>query len=249
MKRTAKWLRWLRIYRWLHILSLVIFAAILLSQPRWLFTLANRLFPGALYAVQQDEGHLKAIALTIDDGPSPATADILSVLDRYDVQATFFNISSHLPRHESIVQQTVNSGHELGNHLTVDKPSIRLSIADFETVLLTSEAALLSYLPPNSQLKWLRPGMGFYNARMVEVAQRHGYQVVLGSTFPYDTHIHSSRFASEFILRTVQSGDIVVLHDGEKRGIRTAKTLEIILPELQKRGYQVTTLSNLTEKN
>ena len=87
--------------------------------------------------------------------------------------------------------------------------------------------------------------MGFYNTGMVEVAERHGYQLVLGSTFPYDTHIHSSRFASEFILRTVQPGDIIVLHDGEERGLRTAKTLATVLPELQKRGYKVTTLSEL----
>lgn len=244
MKRTTKRLRWLRGYRLLFIFPVAL-VAILLSQPRWLFTFAARLFPGALYATQRDKASIKAIALTIDDGPSPATADILSVLNRYDAQATFFTISSHIPGHESIVQQTVDSGHELGNHLTADEPSIRLSTIDFEAALLTSEAILLSYLPPNSQLTWLRPGMGFYNAKMVEVAQHHGYQVVLGSTFPYDTHIHSSRFAGEFILRTVQSGDIVVLHDGEERGIRTVETLEIILPELQKRGYRVTTLSDL----
>ncbi|MBE9061152.1 polysaccharide deacetylase family protein [cf. Phormidesmis sp. LEGE 11477] len=231
--------------RYCLLIFLLLSTTILLSQPHWLFTLANRLYPGALYAVQRDDSQPKAIALTIDDGPSPATANILSILDRYDAKATFFNISDHLSGYESIVQQSVESGHELGNHLTADEPSIRLDIADFETALLTSEAALLSYLPSDSQLKWLRPGMGFYNTKMIEVAQRHGYQVVLGSTFPYDTHIHSSRFASEFILRTVQSGDIVVLHDGEDRGIRTAKTLEIILPELQKRGYNVTTLSNL----
>ena len=231
--------------RYFPLVGLLLFAATLLSQPRWLFVIASRLFPGALYAVERGEHHPKAIALTIDDGPSPATAKILSTLARHNAQATFFNISNNLSGHESIVQQSIDSGHELGNHLTVDEPSIRLDSQAFEAALLTAEAAFLPYLPSDSQLKWLRPGMGFYTTKMVEVAQRYGYQLVLGSTFPYDTHIHSSRFAGEFILRTVQPGDIVVLHDGEKRGIRTAKTLEIILPELQKRGYKVTTLSDL----
>lgn len=231
----------------LLLLFAALFAATLLGQPRWLFVLANRLFPSALYAVQQGPDQLKAIALTIDDGPSPATVAILAALDRHDAQATFFNISDNLSGHESIVQQAINSGHELGNHLTADEPSIRLDIDDFEAALLTAEAAFLPYLPQDSQLRWLRPGMGVYNTEMVEVAQRHGYQIVLGSTFPYDTHIHSSRFAGEFILRTVQPGDIVVLHDGEERGIRTARTLAIVLPELQERGYKVTTLSDLVK--
>ncbi len=222
------------------------FLATTLLQPRWLFALAARLFPGALYAVPRSAELPKAIALTIDDGPGPATAEILTVLDRYGAKATFFNISGNLPGQESTVQRAVRSDHELGNHLTADEPSIRLGADAFETDLLTAEAALLRYLPQDEKLKWLRPGMGFYNAKMVDIAQRHGYQLVLGSTFPYDTHIHSSRFASEFILRTVRSGDVVVLHDGEKRGRRTVQTLEIILPELRDRGYQITTLSNLT---
>ncbi len=230
----------------ISLLFLSLFTATLLSQPRWLFTLTDRLFPGALYAVPRSAKLHKAIALTIDDGPSPATADILAMLDRYEAKATFFNISGNLPGHESTVRQAVQSGHELGNHLTADKPSIRLGADAFETELLTAEAALLFYLPQGETMKWLRPGMGFYSAQMVEIARRHGYQLVLGSTFPYDTHILSSRFASEFVLRTVRSGDIVVLHDGENRGRRTVETLEIILPELRDRGYQVTTLSELT---
>ena len=228
------------------LLFLILLTILLLGQPRWLFALASRLFPGALYAVPRSDPLTKAIALTIDDGPSPATADILAVLERYDARATFFNISGNLPGYESTVQRTVASGHELGNHLTADEASIRLGIDNFEADLLAAEAALLPYLPQGTRLKWLRPGVGFYNADMVAVAQRHGYQLVLGSTFPYDTHIPSAQFASEFILRTVRSGNIVVLHDGKERGRRTVKTLEIILPELRKRGYQVTTLANLT---
>lgn len=229
-------------------LLLFLSGIVLLSQPRWLFTLASRLFPGALYAVPRADHKPKLIALTIDDGPSLATADILAILNRYEAKATFFNISSNLPNHQSTVQQAVDFGHELGNHLTVDEPSIRLSPEAFEADLLTAERALLGYLPSDAELVWLRPGMGFYNADMVAIAQRHGYQLVLGSTFPYDTHIHSVRFASAFILRTIRSGDIVVLHDGETdsgRGARTAQTLAIILPELRRRGYRVTTLSGL----
>ncbi|MEM9152099.1 MAG: chitin deacetylase family protein [Cyanobacteria bacterium P01_F01_bin.3] len=246
----------------LGLLSLLMITGGLLSQPRWIFTLAPRLSPGALYAVKvsPSDNNIphKIIALTIDDGPSPATEEILAVLDQHNVKATFFNISGNLPGHEAIVMQAVASGHELGNHFTEDFPSIRLSTEAFETDLLAAEQALLPYVQsteangtevePNETLRWLRPGMGFYNSRMVNIGQRHGYQIVLGSRFPYDTHIPSSRFASTFILRTVQPGDIIVLHDGgEGRGERTIQTLKTILPALQKRGYIITTVGELTE--
>lgn len=223
----------------------------LLTQPRWLFTLAAQIKPGALYAANLSDlpAAPQLIALTIDDGPSPATAEMLAVLARYDARATFFNISAHLPGHEAVVRQTVRAGHELGNHLTADEPSIRLTPAAFESDLLAAEQALLPYLEEiDTSLRWLRPGMGFYSAEMVNIAQRHGYQLVLGSVFPYDTHVSSARFAAAFILATVQPGDIIVLHDGDEgRGDRTVVTLKRILPILQSRGYRITTVTGLVE--
>jgi len=232
-----------------------IFLLALLGQPRWIFCLATQLMPGAVYAVDLPASQ-KTVALTIDDGPSIATADILTTLAKHSVTATFFNISSNLPGHEAIVQQAVSSGHELGNHLTADYPSIRLGPADFEASLLTADRALSPFLQTahsatatklQPKLHWLRPGMGFYNQTMVKIAQRHDYRLVLGSVFPYDTHLPSSRFASAFILSTVQPGDIIVLHDGPERGKRTAQTLAKILPALQAKGYSVTTVTKLMQ--
>lgn len=236
-------------------------AGYLLSQPRWLFALATRLYPGALYysAHHHSEDELpertpRLVALTIDDGPGPYTQDILSLLARYDAKATFFNISEHLPGYEAVVTQAVQEGHELGNHLTADEPSILMSESEFETDLLAAEAALLPFTETKDAEtgitpKWLRPGMGFYTPGMVMTAQRYGYHLVLGNNFPYDTHIPSPRFARSFILGKVQPGDIIVLHDGqgesEQRGDRTLETLKTILPILKNRGYSVTTLSEL----
>ena len=227
--------------------SIVLFIlSSLLSQPRWIFSIATRLFPGALYA-RVPQNNEKIVALTIDDGPSTSTQAILNVLEQHDVKATFFNISGNLPGHEHVVQQAIAANHEMGNHLTADTASIQLSPKQFESALLSAEAQLLALHPEQPTLKWLRPGMGFYNNTMIRTAKRHGYHTVLGSRFPYDTHIPSSQFSNTFILRTLQTGDIIVLHDGEEdnRGDRTVKTLQTVLPALKSRGYTITTLSQL----
>ena len=258
---------WIR-YTLAGLVGAIAFATLfahLLAQPRWLFSLATQLKPGAHYAVKLSadkahneqppyattaEGIPKVVALTIDDGPSEKTAEILAVLEAHKVKATFFNISGNLPGHEAAVRQAVASGHELANHLTADEASIRLTPDAFEADLLSAEAALEAFLPDGDTLRWLRPGMGFYNAEMVSTAERHGYQLVLGSRFPYDTHVHSPKFASAFVTRTLQPGDIIVLHDGEgegNRGQRTLQALEAILPVLQAKGYTVTTVSELME--
>ena len=244
-------------YLLLILMLLIVGLGYLLSQPRWLFRIASQLHPGAIYHVDErnsPENKLlppinPTVALTIDDGPGPNTEKILALLKRHKAKATFFNVSEHLPGYESVVAQAVEAGHELGNHLTKDEPSIRLSASEFETDLLAAEAALLPFIGESAEPRWLRPGMGLYNADMVATAQKHNYRIALGNNFPYDTHIRSARFARSFILNTVQPGDIIVLHDGQRentdRGDRTLQTLQTVLPALKIRGYTVTTLSEL----
>lgn len=226
-------------------------------QPRWLFDGIAWVYPGALFAVElppystestpQNQAQNQVIALTIDDGPSTSTLEILKVLARYDAKATFFDISGHLPGHESALKQTLANGHELGNHLTADEASIVKTPAAFEADLLAAEQRLWGRQRSATAPRWLRPGMGWYSPAMVNIAQRHGYCLVLGSVFPYDTHLPSSRFASAFILATVQPGDIIVLHEGDHgRSDRTVQTLLRILPALQARGYRITTVGELS---
>lgn len=248
-----------------YLLWIIIFSTIglvyLLTQPKWIFKAAARIYPGALYGIEETSlpRDAPAIALTIDDGPGPHTSDIIGLLNRYGAKATFFNISEHIPGHESVVASAVASGHELGNHLTQDKPSILLSEKDFEVDLRTAESVLLPFLyadannnaDEGAMLRWLRPGGGIYSSKMVAIAQKNGYQIALGNNFPYDTHIPSARFSASFVLNRLKPGDIVVLHDGQgenaQRSDRTLEALETILPALRIRGYKVTTLSELVD--
>ena len=88
--------------------------------------------------------------------------------------------------------------------------------------------------------------MGWYDAEMVAIAQKHGYRTALGDIFPYDTHISSICFFQQQIKHNVRPGSIIVLHDGTTtRGQRTAETLQRLLPQLQQQGYRIVTLSEL----
>lgn len=211
-----------------------------LRQPQWMFHLVSQLRPGALFFVDTKE---PVIALTIDDGPQSETTEaILDVLERHRVKATFFMLSDEIPGHEEVLQRIVANGHELGNHMTTDESSIRLSSQDFQTKFMSADQALAAY----DTVNWFRPGMGWYNRRMLNVIEAQGYQLVLGSLFPYDTHLPSVQFAEWFVLTNLDPGDILVLHDGPKnRGERTIHLLERLLPQIQNRGYRIVTLTEL----
>ncbi len=222
--------------------GLTIILALFLFQPRWLISIIVLIFPGVIYFTKTTQ---KIIALTIDDSPDPnTTLKLLEVLRHHQARATFFIISNKVRNNELIVSQIVEQGHELGNHLTKDEPSIKLSLEKFEENLLEAHNIITQFSIPH----WLRPASGLYNHMMIKIAHKYGYRVALGSIFPLDTLIHSPCFASNYILLNASPGSIIILHDNGKRGENTALTLEKILPVLIRRGYRVVTLTELFSK-
>ena len=182
--------------------------------------------------------------MTIDDGPDEETTPlILDVLGRHGAAATLFVITDRIAGNEELLTRAIAAGHELGNHMTRDEPSHRLSISAFSTELQRADAKLSRF----DDVRWFRPGGGWFNTEMVEAARRVGYGTALGSVYPFDTMLPSPRFAVWYVRTQVRAGSVIVLHDGGARGRRTAAALEQILPALGQQGFSVVTLSALAD--
>ena len=187
----------------------------------------------------------KVIALTIDDGPSEYTNEIMQILTSNGVAATFFIIGSQIRGKEETLQNLIRNGNELGNHAMYDEPSRSLSdtilaeqIQSVEEKLLEAYAAVKEGPPP----KYFRPGSGFFSRRMRKMLNKLGYQLVLGSIYPHDPQIPFWRINASHILRMLRPGAIIICHD---RRSWTAPMLRNVLPEIRRAGYRVTTITKL----
>ena len=195
--------------------------------------------PQVLYQV---ETRAKAIALTIDDGPDAATTpEILRVLERNGAHATFFIIASRVPGNQGLLRRMVAEGHELGNHLSRDEPSLKLPPAEFERQLVESHDRALA----------LRDG-ALVSSRLGQVrrtdaghARGARLQVCPRLSLSFDPQIRWSWFSRRFILSNAQPGSVIILHDWDSKGRRTVKTLSNVLPVLAKRGFRIVTLTEL----
>jgi peptidoglycan/xylan/chitin deacetylase (PgdA/CDA1 family) len=218
-------------------LTALVLVALIRPGPviRWL----ARRHPDVLFHRETEE---PLVALTIDDSPHPTlTPRILDVLAEHNTHATFFLIGERIPGNEAIVRRIVDEGHELGNHLMTNAPSIRLSPAEFERQLQQTHALLAPY----GSVRWFRPGSGWYSRRMLDQLRTHGYQCALGSAYAYDPQIRSAWYVSRHILLNTHTGSVIALHDGAGCGAQTVVVLRHVLPELRRRGYRVVTLSEL----
>ena len=65
---------------------------------------------------QEDGTAVHKVYLTFDDGPSSHTKEILDILDRYDVKATFFVVGKEGDWAEEALVDIVSRGHTLGMH-------------------------------------------------------------------------------------------------------------------------------------
>ena len=208
-------------------------ALILYFQYRW---------PDVLWRVSTSS---KVIALTIDDGPSEYTEEIMQILRDNEATASFFIIGSQVPGHEETLQNLIRNGNELANHAMHDEPSRSLSDAalvdqvhSVEDILHTAYDAVDAQHPP----KYFRPGSGFFNERMRKTLRRLDYRLVLGNVYPHDPNISFWRINASHILSMVRPGAIVIIHD---RRSWTAPMLRAVLPKLRRQGYHVTTITGL----
>jgi peptidoglycan/xylan/chitin deacetylase (PgdA/CDA1 family) len=139
------------------------------------------------------------------------------------------------------LQRIREEGHELGNHTMQNKTSLFLSSKELSRQILTVDAIIHAEGQP--KMKWFRPGFGYYNARLLQVAKDCGYNVALGDVYPHDYYLPFPNLNAKFVMRKIKPGSVIILHDLD----HCVETLEHILPALNKLGYAVTTLSSLKE--
>jgi len=97
----------------------------------------------------------KIVALTVDDGPSEYTNEIMQILAANGAVATFFIIGPKVIGRESMLQELIRNGNELANHAMHDEPSRSLSdatltgeIQSVEELLHSAYAAVDAERPP-----------------------------------------------------------------------------------------------------
>jgi peptidoglycan/xylan/chitin deacetylase (PgdA/CDA1 family) len=190
------------------------------------------------------------VYLTFDDGPNPdATPQLLDVLQRHGVSATFFVLDRHLTVETApIVRRTFEEGHAVAMHWH-SRELMFLPPVGVAT-MLQEAAARLELLTGHQACRAFRPHAGNRSIPMLMGAARAGYLVVGWGWMLWDFNWFKGRNADDLAPRMVDhasDGDIIVIHDGHHENPRADRqyaieTVDRIIPQLRDRGFQFGTI-------
>ena len=148
------------------------------KPPAYLLRYFQWRWPDVLWRISTSS---KVIALTIDDGPSHYTNEILDILKSNGATATFFIIGSQVEGQEKTLQDLIRNGNELGNHAMHDEPSRLLTDATLVDQIHTVEGMIdeaYTAVDAEPPPKYFRPGSACCSlerssSAMIEGAGRH----------------------------------------------------------------------------
>ncbi len=193
----------------------------------------------------------KPIALTFDDGPNePYTSEVLDILDKYGIKATFFLIGKNVALYPDTARRIVKEGHAIGNHSYSHDANHAVTDEGVKDLRIAQEViSRITGVEP----QFYRPPHGRITPWESAAAREEGMSIVTWSVSANELSGKSAEELAKEIVSRARPGGIILLHDGygtlhnqpkSDKSI-TVKALPIIIESLQKEGYEFVTIPEL----
>ncbi len=182
----------------------------------------------------------RRIALTFDDGPSVYTPQVLRLLGRYGVHATFFEIGRQVGPLAATSRAVLRAGDVIGDH-TWSHPV--LTAANTAAQIRPTQKAI--HAATGFRPCLLRPPYGTAPPAVVGIARSLGLLTIQWDVDPQDWARPGAGVIAQRVLAAVHPGAIVIMHDGGGDRSETVQALATIVPTLLARGYHLVTVPQL----
>ena len=177
----------------------------------------------------------KVIYLTFDDGPVPeVTPDILDILDKYHIKATFFCVGENVQKHPELYQEVLRRGHKTGNHTFNHLKGYHTPTPDYIQNVEKASRYIDSKLfrPPHGQI------------RFSQINQlKNDYDIIMWDII---THDYNRQLSADTVFGNVRrmapNYSIIVFHDSIKAQQNVLSALPRSIEYLKEKGFEFATL-------
>lgn len=200
----------------------------------------------------------KIMYLTFDDGPSKNTEDVLEILKRQGVQATFF-VTYENPEYVTLIKRASDEGHAIGIHTYSHKYEEIYSGIDAYLEDFRKMSDIISEQTNKSVLFYRFPGGSsntvskrYQNGIVSDIAHKLGDAGY--SYFDWNAHngdgnpsLSASSLVNQALKETKDKNVVMMLmHDGSGNK-NTVVGLEDLIKEWKKQGYKFKIINNETD--
>jgi peptidoglycan/xylan/chitin deacetylase (PgdA/CDA1 family) len=190
----------------------------------------------------------KCVALTFDAGPSVRTPQILAILRKYHIHATFFTLGkNHVRKHPEMVRDMVAQGDEVETLTWSHRILTKISASEVRKEITEGRDAVQKVTGVRPTL--LRPPQGRTNSKVTAIARDLGMAEVEWSANGADYRTTDSALIAKRILKQTKRDGIILLHDlvdPTGKGYNgTVASVAPVISTLQSRGYTFVTVSQL----
>jgi peptidoglycan-N-acetylglucosamine deacetylase len=191
-----------------------------------------------LYHIDDDPAN--AIALTIDDGPSPVyTPQILQLLQQYRVTASFSMVGIQVNAYPQVAREVVDAGHRVTNH-TWTHASLPALAAPAVSAQMTRASDVIHSVT-GVQPRFFRAPYGNWSPTVIEQCEQMHMIPLDWSVDPRDWARPGVASIVGNIMRNTRPGSIILEHDGGGDRSETVAALRIVLPRLLAAGFKFET--------
>lgn len=175
------------------------------------------------------------VALTFDDGPTVKyTPEILAILKKYNIKATFFMVGMNAKAHPEIVKMVLADGHAINNHSMTHPMLTKLNDTQLHTEVAQPSIVINNII--GKKPVCLRYPYGASNSHVRDVIRANGMvPMPMGwNSFDYDRP-GVDKIVS-WVLKNAHSGQVFLFHDGFDRREQTVAALPQIIEGIKKKG-------------
>lgn len=184
------------------------------------------------------------VALTFDDGPTQGTPQLVRLLKRAGVSATFFVLGQRLDARPKLAEDMQSVGY-IANHSWSHPPFTTLTPAQMRSEIHTAQGAIKA--TDAESWKLFRPPYGDRNAKVAAVVKGERFVEVLWSADTEDALGDPWRRVASYATQGIGPGAIILMHDGRESTLLALRRK--ILPAIKKRKLQFVTLPELLALN
>lgn len=168
--------------------------------------------------------------------------EMLRVLRKAGARATFFLVGRWAEKNETLVQEIVSEGHELGNHGYSDNETFP-ELDAWNTARSIRQTNEVIFDATGGYPRYFTPHKGEYSSLTLEIAARQGMRTVLWSLDTVDWQKPGVEKMEEKIIQNLAPGQIILMHPTAD----TVELLKVVLPRIGEKGLSVVCVGELLD--